>query len=79
VEAGSSPNVLVVNSDAELQSIWDSIAAEGRPIQWQGYDGQVVELPDGTTVGIRQTSSSGGPTIDINQPGEPPIKIHVEQ
>ena len=72
LEAGKRSGVLLVSSDAELQGIWDSLAAEGKPVQWQGYNGEAVELPDGTMIGIRQTSSSDGPTIDINQPGQEP-------
>lgn len=79
LEAGSSANVFVVSSDAELQSVWDALSTEGTPVGWEGYDGDVVRLPNGTEIGIRGTSRSGGPVIDINQPGEPPVKIHVSQ
>lgn len=39
--------------------------------------GEEVILQDGTRVGIRGTSSSGSPTIDINT-GSEVIKIHVK-
>jgi hypothetical protein len=37
----------------------------------------MVELRDGTRVGLRDYSSSGGPTIDIRPPGRQGIKVHV--
>lgn len=42
------------------------------------YDGQYFKLADGTLVGLRNKSSSGGATIDINVPGQAqPFKIHI--
>ena len=78
LEAGDSPDVFVVSSDAELQSLWDALSAEGTPVSWSTYDGQAVRLPNGTTIGIRETSRTGGRTIDINQPGQPQVRIHID-
>jgi RHS repeat-associated protein len=72
---GRSPNVYEVDSPEELQQIYDELSRGGKPTD-SSYPGQEVELPDGTRVGIRETSKSGGPAIDIN--GDE-YRIHVAQ
>ncbi|HLM73581.1 MAG TPA: hypothetical protein VK459_12840 [Polyangiaceae bacterium] len=58
--------VKVVNSADELENLFRRLSAGGKPVQGTTYPGgRFVELPDGTTVGIRAGSKSGGPTIDI--------------
>jgi hypothetical protein len=76
LQPGNNDNVFVVNSEDELQSLFDQLSAGGSSTQ-STYPGNMVELPDGTRVGIRPTSLSGGSTIDINQPGMPIVKIHI--
>lgn len=66
----------IVDSDAQLQTIFNELSADGTPIEWQGYDGEVVELPDGTQIGLRNASRSGGRAIDIVQ-GSSEITIHI--
>ena len=72
---GSNPGVYTVDSPEELQQIYDELSAGGKPTG-SSYPGQEVELPDGTRVGIRETSKTGGPTIDIN--GNE-YRIHLSQ
>lgn len=72
---GNSPGVYTVDSPEELQQIYDELSVGGKPTG-SSYPGQEVELSDGTRVGIRETSKTGGPTIDINQGGTQ-YKIHV--
>jgi RHS repeat-associated protein len=74
---GNSPGVYTVNSPEELQQIYDQLSAGGKPTG-SSYPGQEVELPDGTRVGIREASKSGGATVDINQGGTQ-YKIHVAE
>jgi hypothetical protein len=38
----------------------------------------MVELPDGTRVGLRDYSTSGGKTIDIFMPDKTRVKVHIE-
>jgi hypothetical protein len=45
---------------------------------WKDYDGEVYELQDGTRVGLRVTSSSGGATIDIDTLEGVQWKIHIK-
>lgn len=50
-----------------------------RVIQQASYKGTQVQLPDGTLVGLRGASKSGGPAIDIRYPDGSTAKIHVGQ
>jgi hypothetical protein len=43
-----------------------------------GYPGDHVRLPDGTLIGRRPDSKTGGPTIDIKFPDGTTGKIHIE-
>jgi RHS repeat-associated protein len=72
---GDNPNVFVVPTEADLQSLYQQLSAGGTPVQ-NSYPGSMVELPDGTLVGIRPQSSSGGATIDVNQGGTQ-YKVHI--
>lgn len=51
--------------------------ARGGDVIESSYPGKLVRLSDGTTIGIRPTSTSGGPTIDIKLPSGEILKIHV--
>jgi len=52
--------------------------AEG-PIEGTSYPGQLMELPNDTTIGLREGPKSGGPTIDIKPPDGTLRKVHVQQ
>jgi RHS repeat-associated protein len=74
--SGNSPGVYTVDSPEELQQIYDELSVGGKPATPEGYDGEMVKLPNGTRVGLRNTSSTGGPTIDINT-GSARYRIHL--
>ena len=76
LSAGRSAGVYTVSSPEELQSLYDELSAGGTRLS-NTYPGEMVELPDGTTVGLRQTSTSGGPTIDVKLPDGTQLKVHV--
>jgi hypothetical protein len=61
---GGRPGVKVVSSEDEFQAIYYQLAQGGSPVT-NSYPGTMVQLPDGTLVGMRAASTSGGPTIDI--------------
>jgi RHS repeat-associated protein len=73
---GNNPGVYVVDSPEELQQTYDEMSAGGTPATPEGYDGEMVKLPNGTRVGLRNTSGTGGPTIDINT-GSARYRIHI--
>lgn len=66
LEAGNNPGVYVVDSPEEMQNLYAELSRGGVADTPPGYDGEMVRLPDGTRVGLRNTSQTGGPTIDIN-------------
>jgi hypothetical protein len=76
---GRSQGVNVVNSIDELNELFGRLIADGRPVEGTTYSGKLVELSDGTTVGLRTVSKSGGPTIDIKLPDGTLRKVHVAQ
>lgn len=76
LNVGRSAGVRVVSSAGELDDLFAQLSRGGQVGQ-NSYPGKFVQLSDGTTVGLRATSASGGPTIDIVKPGQQPIKIHV--
>jgi RHS repeat-associated protein len=76
LEQGRSEDVYEVPTEAELLDIYIDLSAGGTPVS-NDYPGDMVEFPDGATVGLRDESKSGGPTIDITRPGHPDEKIHL--
>jgi hypothetical protein len=74
---GKQSTVRTVASDAELQTVWDDLAAGGSPVEVPGYKGSWVERPDGVRLGLREASKSGGRTIDIRYPDGTIRKVHV--
>jgi hypothetical protein len=75
---GKNAGVRVVRSVEELEMVFAHISAGGKVIERPGYQGKMVELADGTMVGLRNASKSGGPTIDITLPGGNFWKIHIQ-
>lgn len=76
LSAGRSAGVRVVNSAEELDDLFAQLSRGGKVVE-NSYPGKFVRLPDGTSVGLRGASRSGGSTIDIVRPGQTPIKIHI--
>jgi hypothetical protein len=64
-------------ANEELRSVYDELATGGRPVDAQDYPGKWVERPDGTGIGIREGSQSGGATIDIRRPDGSIGKVHI--
>lgn len=74
---GNQSFVRTVPDEGSLQSTFDELTQGGTPTTWKGYDGSVYELPDGTQIGMRDSSTSGGATIDIRNPDGSINKIHI--
>jgi RHS repeat-associated protein len=62
--------------EGEVTEIWDDLSEIGMTSTYPGYPGDVIELEDGSIIGLRD-SKQHGPTIDIIR-GEniPYEKIH---
>jgi hypothetical protein len=54
------------------------MSAGGKPATPPTYNGTMMELPDGTKVGLRNVSTSGGKTIDIFLPDGKYTRVHIE-
>lgn len=74
---GRSHGIRQVPNAAELKELFDIWSRGGSAAPKPTYDGIRIELPDGTVVGLRHTSESGGPTIDINFPNGRQRKVHI--
>lgn len=74
---GRSRRVKTVDTEAALQELFDQLSKGGILSTPATYDGQSAVLPDGTRVGIRYSSGSGGPSIDVNFPTGRLGKVHV--
>ncbi|MGO4593274.1 hypothetical protein AB4Z18_05570 [Leifsonia sp. 2TAF2] len=72
-----------VDTPDELVDVYKDITRGGKPTETpESYDGTRVELPDGTKIGLRNKSRSGGPAIDIEPPPganlkDKSIKVHL--
>ncbi|WP_052226745.1 hypothetical protein [Microbacterium mangrovi] len=70
--------VRVVPDDAAVRRVFEELSIGSRPGFWQGFRGTVVECDDGTQIGLREYSKSGGPSIDIKLPDGTRYRIHVD-
>lgn len=77
IPTGKNPGVRTVGSDAELQASYDQMARGGEVIRRPGYRGEWVRQPDGTEIGLRESSRSGGRTIDVRHPDGTIEKVHI--
>jgi hypothetical protein len=74
---GKSRGVKTVSSEAALDELFDKLSKGGTDVTPPDYNGTSVVLADGTRVGIRYSSSSGGPTMDIVLANGKNWKVHV--
>jgi len=75
---GNQSHVRTVSSEAELQKFYDEIATGGTPLSRPSYDGNWVQTADGVQIGFRNSSRSGGATLDIVFPDGTFKKVHIE-
>jgi hypothetical protein len=68
----------VVRSEAELNDLFGRLTQSGRSAPHPTYAGRRVELPDGTIVGLRGRSGSGGAAIDVRYPDGIWTKVHIQ-
>jgi hypothetical protein len=78
LRSGRTPPNLEVHNAEDLEQVWQKLGGgSGTPVEGTGYPGQLEQLSDGTRIGMRSGSKSGGPTIDVWQPGKPYVKVHL--
>jgi hypothetical protein len=76
-EAGRSSGVRTIGSAEELAQEYANLSKGGTPVNAPNYNGTMVKFPDGSRVGMRNTSASGGATIDVFT-GNASVKVHVK-
>jgi RHS repeat-associated protein len=76
LRAGQNKPNLEVDDVEQLESVFERLSAGGKPVQ-SSYPGKFVELADGTRIGLRNSSRSGGATIDVFKPDGTYIKVHL--
>jgi len=82
VQVSSSRRLLQLERSGGLDAAtgaFDDLARQAgqtaRTVQGTGGPVRIVDLPGGGTASLRGFSSGGRPTIQINRPGEIPVKI----
>lgn len=78
---GSKSSIREVRSQQDLDKLWNWMKQNGvvRPGGYPNTPGEIVELPDGTTVGRRDASgSTKQPALDVRVPGANGYtKVHI--
>jgi hypothetical protein len=63
-------------NDEAVRELADDVMEGGTPIRRGDYPGRWVVAADGTKIGLREESDSGGPTIDVERRDGRTWKIH---
>lgn len=74
---GKSGQAYNLGSESELNSLFQKITAGAESVSAK-YDGTMRVLPDGTRIGLRNASTTGGKTIDVFPASGKPYKIHID-
>ena len=73
---GRTDGVREVPDDESVRDLFEQLAEDGTPVEQENYPGTVIRAPDGTMLRLRETSKSGGPTIDATLPDNTIWKVH---
>jgi hypothetical protein len=71
------PKIRTVENESKVWKIFQDLTVNAELISRPTYPGSWYSLPGGGQIGIRETSASGGVTIDLDIPGIPINKIHI--
>lgn len=74
---GQQKTVRLVATDEDIEALFGRLTAGGTPIERPGYNGRWFELDNGTQVGMRTRSKSGGWTIDVTIGNGDFMKVHT--
>ncbi len=77
LQKGRNTRILTVGSTEELQQLFGRLAAGGRQIPSGAFPGRMIQLSDGTRVGLRCWSLSGGQAVDVTLPSGVRWVIHI--
>jgi Possible hemagglutinin (DUF637). len=81
VKHGDSNQAFNARSESDLIDLYNKITAGAKDATRPGYDGISMLLEDGTRIGLRNGSNTGGMTIDVQPaPGRgKPYKVHIKK
>jgi len=75
---GKNRGVKVLPNAAAVEALYAELTKNGTPLPPGTYKGEWEALPDGTKIGFRPDSKSGGPTVEIwNPDGSKMWDVHV--
>ncbi len=75
---GKSGRAFNVKSESELKTLFDQITTGAADAPTPSYEGKMKVLPDGTKIGLRDSSATGGQTIDVFPLSGKYYKVHIE-
>jgi hypothetical protein len=75
-EPGKQKRNRQLPTDDAVRELAGEVMEGGTPIQRGDYPGHWVVAADGTKIGLREESDSGGPTIDVERSDGRTWKIH---
>ncbi|WP_026204408.1 hypothetical protein [Actinomycetospora chiangmaiensis] len=78
-EPGANDRVRQVPDDEAVRALAEQLREDGVPYTRGSYPGTWVTAADGTRIGLRETSGSGGPTLDIEFPNGESWKVHRQR
>jgi hypothetical protein len=75
---GTNPDVKEVWDRASMRQLWDYLTRDAADTQGPpGFNGSVRVLPDGTKIGLRQSSKGWGDTLQAWYPDGTDTKVHT--
>jgi hypothetical protein len=73
---GKRPSIrLMPGGIKAADHLFDDLAVDGTPVELPTYPGRMVDVPGCGRLGLRPSSKSGEPTIDVDIRGIPIQKI----
>ncbi|WP_157775046.1 hypothetical protein [Melittangium boletus] len=67
---GSSSKIRIIKGGLrEAERLFEQLSGSGTRVTGTSYPGPLVRLPNGGSVGLRYSSTSGPPTIDVTVQG----------
>jgi RHS repeat-associated protein len=78
-KVGKTGPIKEVLNEKALDDLFDSLSRGGKAAPPGTYPGEAKVLPDGTIIGRRPTSKSGGAALDIKLPDGTYIKVHIKR
>ncbi|MFM6850160.1 MAG: hypothetical protein ACKOVB_13780 [Terrabacter sp.] len=74
---GKNAGTKLVGSDQELRELSQTLTRDATPLEGSRYPGRRWLRPDGVEVRLRESSTSGGATIDLKFPDGSERKVHI--